>query len=345
LNKSHNLFFEPLNDSNKKEWNSFVFKHYDSEIFHLAEWASIYAEAYNYLPYYYLVKDNNSTIGILPLIHQKGLFKNILATPPCGLLINDIENYKQNIYKFCLEIKTRVKASDLALYNYYSISPDMITSTENARLIKLLPENLEDLDKDIGKKHRRNIKIASKYGLNHNIYNPDIEIVNAFYKLYASNYRDLGTPVNSKKFFLKQVEYLYDYIKILVVKKNRMPIGAMWLFVFKDQILSNEAATRRRYFHTRVNDYRFYHAFKFAIENSFYIYNMGRSQKNTGAYFFKKSWGCCDEQDYPVHRLSNQTGIQEKRKKYNHIIKIWQKSPVFFTNTIGPFIRKNFVLD
>ncbi|MFO8067037.1 MAG: hypothetical protein R6U11_05595, partial [Bacteroidales bacterium] len=157
---------------------------------------------------------------------------------------------------------------------------------------------------------------------------------------------DLGTPVHSKKFFNKQVEYLKDYVRLfLVYNKNNKPICVKFLYNFKSTITSNDSATLRKYFHTRINDYQIYHAIAYAIKNKFSTYNMGRSQKESGTYIFKKSWGETIVEEYPVYSFHQQSGIKNKKSKYNSIISIWKKTPVFITNIAGPFARKNLNLD
>jgi lipid II:glycine glycyltransferase (peptidoglycan interpeptide bridge formation enzyme) len=156
---------------------------------------------------------------------------------------------------------------------------------------------------------------------------------------------DLGTPVNAKMFFQIQLNALNEHIRMLIVRKDNTPICVKWLFLYKNTILSSESATLRGYFPLRINDYQIYHAMKYAIENGFSVYNMGRSQRDTGAFEFKKSWGDLIVEDYPVYRNVLKEGITGRKTKYDPVIRIWKKTPVAITNLLGPFIRKNVELD
>ncbi|MBW6516743.1 MAG: GNAT family N-acetyltransferase [Candidatus Cloacimonetes bacterium] len=339
------LSFKPLEKDNISEWNTYVFGHKSSEVFHLAEWAFVYKDTYNYTPYYYFLLEDDRIVGVLPFIHQTGIFKNIITTPPAGILLNNVDKYKDALYSFVKDLQQKLKSSNLVLYNNYRLSTEMSVSEENVRIYKPMPSNVEDLRQSIGKKHRRNVRIATDLGLYHTVSQPADDRIDIFYQVYLRNYRDLGTPVNSINYFKKQAEYLGDYIRILIVEKDELPIGAMWLLKYKDQIISTEAATLRNFFSTRVNDYRFYQAFKYSLENGVKEYNMGRSQKDTGAYNFKKSWGNCLITDYPLYSTKKKLDIQEKRKIYSIMIKVWKNSPVSFTKLIGPIVRKNMYLE
>lgn len=334
-----------ITPDNQHLWNAYAEKHPHSEVFHLAQWASIYKQTYNYTPLYFFLQENNNIAGLLPFIHQKGLMKNILVTPPAGILLSHPEKHNEEVFRFAKTLKNKLKASDLVFYNQYKVSPELSESLENIRIMKQLPDTVETLNKDIGKKRRWGVRKAEENGLTHTVIRPTSKDIKEFYKIYSTNYRDLGTPVHSRKFFNKQLEHLGNHIRMLIVKKGNKPICVKWLLEYKSMILSSDSATLRQFFPTRINDYQIYHALKYAIEKGFQTYNMGRSQQESGTYTFKVSWGECQVMPYPVYRMKKQSGITEKKNKYKLFIKVWQNTPVALTNIAGPILRKNMALD
>ena len=337
--------FIDFKPDNQNVWNDYAEKHPHSEVYHLAQWAAIYKETYNYTPYYFFVREESEIVGILPLIHQKGLLKNILVTPPAGILLNNPKKHNEEIFRFVTALKENLRASDVLFYKNYKLSPGLYESLENIRILKQLPETVDALNKDIGKKRRWGVRKAEENGLTHIVIKPTLQDIKLFYKIYGTNYRDLGTPVNSEKFFRKQLEYLGGNIKMFIVFKEDKLICVKWLLEYKLEILSSESATLREFFPTRINDYQIYHAMKYAIEKGFQTYNMGRSQQESGTYAFKVSWGACQVQPYPVYRTKQQSGIAEKKSKFKLFIKAWKKAPVAITNIAGPILRKNMTLD
>lgn len=337
--------FVKLNEYNTSEWNNYVQKQADGEVFHLAEWSGILKKTYNYQPFYYLLRENSEIRGVLPLIHQKGFLKNNIVTPPSGLLLTDPVKHSREVYNFIVEIQNQTGSDDFILYNKYQLTNSLKVINDNVRIVKNLPLTVEGLERDIGKKRRWGVKKAIENGLHHEVLNPGKKELNIFYKIYAHNYRDLGTPVNAKKFFQNQLDELTENIRMLIVRKGDVPICVKWLILYKNTILSSESATLRGYFPLRINDYQFYHAMKFAIENGYHIYNMGRSQRYTGTFDFKKSWGDLQIEDYPVYRTILKSGISERKDKFRSVMNIWKKTPVGITNFLGPLIRKNVELD
>jgi serine/alanine adding enzyme len=337
--------FIALTPENQHLWNEYAEKHPHSEVFHLAQWATIYKETYNYTPHYFFLQSGAEIIGILPLIHQKGLLKNILVSPPAGILLCHPKRHSDEVCRFVKSLQKKLNASDVVFYHHYKVSDELYESLENIRILKQLPETVDALNIDIGKKRRWGVRKAEENGLTHTVKKPTLKDLKLFYKIYSTNYRDLGTPVNSEKFFRKQMQHLGCNIKMLIVSKEGKPICVKWLLEYKRMILSSDSATLREFFHTRINDYQVYHALKYAIENGFQTYNMGRSQQDSGTHAFKISWGACQVQPYPVYRMKKQSGIAEKKSKFKLFIKVWQKTPVAITNIAGPILRKNMALD
>ena len=337
--------FIELTAATQDIWNEYAKEHPHSEIHHLAQWAKIYEDSYNYKPYYFLLQENSRIVGLLPFIHQKGLLKNIIVTSPAGILLDNPHNHNQEVFRFISNLKNRLNASDIVIYNNYNLSHEFFVNWENIRVIKYLPDTINDLEKDIGKKRRWGVRKAEENGFTHTIIEPSFNDLKVFYKIYSTNYRDLGTPVHSEKFFRKQLEYLHDNIRMMIVTKDNQPVCVKWLFIHKSGILSSESAALRRFFPLRINYYQIFHAIKYSVEHGFKKYNMGRSQKETGAHSFKQSWGNCEIQEYPVYRMKNQSGISEKKKKYKLFIKVWQKTPLAITNIAGPILRKNMAFD
>ncbi len=337
--------FVRLENKNKELWNNYALSNSDSEIYHLASWADIYSESYGYKPYFFLLKLNDKVVGLLPIIHQKGLFKNILASLPGGILLENPESHGEEVYRFIIALKNKLKAKDFVLYNRYELSSEMFVSTENVRILKQLPADDKELLAEIGKKRRWGVRKGEEHGLTHQVFEPTKDLIKTFYQIYAKHYRDLGTPVHSLSFFLKQAEHLGDNIRILFVWKDDAPICAKWLMHYKSSIISSESATLKEYYYTRVSDYQVFNALKYAVNNGCSTYNMGRSQLDTGAFNFKKSWGELDLEEYPIFSTKLRSGIEAKRGKLNFFINLWKKTPVPLTRIIGPALRKHLSLD
>lgn len=326
-------------------WNRYVIQHPKSDLYHLAEWSEIFREVYNYKPHYILMQSEGRIEGVLPFFHQKGLFKNILVSGLSGVLTNQQNEIDITLITYLKNLKQQVKAEDVILTNTEINGYDFYCSDENVRILLRLPGNVELLWKTIGVKQRNIIRKAESHQLKHRIVTPDDRDVDVFYRLYAENYRDLGTPVNSRQYFKTQLKYFRENIKLLLVEFRGKAIGGMWLHHFRDQLSDPEAASLRKYFYTGINDYMYFKAFEYAVEEGFTSFNMGRSQRGSGTFKFKKKWGDVVIEHYPISRIRKTDTIGEKKNKFRFIISLWKHTPVNVTSFIGPLVRKHTVLE
>jgi serine/alanine adding enzyme len=308
--------FRLLCEENMIEWKNFVLNHNQGDIFHMPEWADVNYNTYGFLNLYTLVYAKGKLIGVLPIIRVKGIFKNYLTTPPAGILLEDGVKDSEEIIKYFLKLRNKFSAQNVEIYNSIINNNSWHFCHESVFVIKKLPNNKEDLWKEIGSKRRNMVRRAERNKLEVKIELPVDESMAIFYKIYSFNYRDLGTPVHNFNYFLEQAKLMHENIRILIIYLKYRPIGAMWLHLFNNSISDPEAAAIRRYFHTGVNDYMYYKAFEFAVENGYNIFNMGRSQKNTGTYNFKLSWGNCHAEEYSILRYMESKSINEKKRMY-----------------------------
>ncbi len=335
----------PLSPEHFSEWNSYVFHHPQGEIGHLAEWSLIFNEAFNYKPYFSFVKENQKIFAIVPVIFQKGFFKKLLVTAQPGILTDQNSQVEDYVISRLIELKEQTKSRDLILTNILKQTDGFHVSDENVRISLCLPSDISILWKSIGVKQRNMIRKAESHGLKFSIETPDERSFRTFYRIYSENYRDLGTPVNPASYFRLQMKYLSGFIKVLLVEFKGKIIGAMWLHQFRQQMSDPEAASLRKFFYTGVNDFMHYRAFEYAIGEGCTQFNMGRSQRGSGTFNFKKKWGNIEIESYPLSKMNKVETIGEKKNRYSVFISIWKHSPVFITNYFGPLLRKHTVLD
>jgi hypothetical protein len=109
-------------------------------------------------------------------------------------------------------------------------------------------------------------------------------------------------------------------------------------------MIDSEAASLRKYLYTGVNDYIYYKAFEYAVDKQCNVFDMGRSQLNSGTYRFKTSWGHCRVDKYEVASRDSMKSISKNKEKYKIFIILWKNCPTYLTNIAGPWVRKNMVM-
>ena len=84
----------------------------------------------------------------------------------------------------------------------------------------------------------------------------------------------------------------------------------------------------------------YWHMLSRAIERQQQWFDFGRSSVDAGTHKFKKQWGT---QEFPAiwqyySRHGNVTDARPHSGKYDTMINVWQKLPVWLTRLIGPTI-------
>ncbi|MCX6175433.1 MAG: GNAT family N-acetyltransferase [Ignavibacteriales bacterium] len=336
------LNFIEINDENSRLWNSFIFSHTDASYSHLYEWKKILEESYSLKTKYFGALNNNDLTAVLPVTVIKLPFnKSIGCSLPflgcAGLLKNEkfftINDFFLNVTKI-LDVKSlevrridrKVKESKAGIYT----------------LKLLLPGNSSVLWENLDPKVRNQIRKAQKSGLTAEW---GIDQLDQFYRVYARNMHDLGTPVHSKKFFIKIILYLKENVDILCIRKDSKVIASMFLIKFRDCLSDPWASSDKEYLSYCPNMLMYWEALKYGCENRFIEFDFGRSHIDAGTYKFKTQWGAQPiPLIYDLYSFDNrerESAITSYRgKKAALFSHIWKHIPFKITLWLGPKLRK-----
>ncbi|MEM6365944.1 MAG: FemAB family XrtA/PEP-CTERM system-associated protein [Planctomycetota bacterium] len=172
------------------------------------------------------------------------------------------------------------------------------------------------------------------------------ELIEDYYRVFATNMRDLGTPVFSKQLFIQFAEQMGDRAELCVVKKSQQPIACA--LVFHHPACGNiggltevpSASALRSARKTAVNTWMYWQIIQRAIERGSQTFDFGRSTPQESTYDFKRKWGA---EPSPIgwQRFSSDESVDEVRPdnpKYSKAIETWQKLPLGLANLLGPSI-------
>ena len=83
---------------------------------------------------------------------------------------------------------------------------------------------------------------------------------------------------------------------------------------------------------------------KYACENGFEKFHLGRSTVESGGEFFKKKWNAYPTQLYWQYILGKKREIPRlnvDNPKYRVAIGAWKTMPAVITNAFGPFLARS----
>jgi VanZ family protein len=206
-----------------------------------------------------------------------------------------------------------------------------------ASWLKLQPD-FEAQWKDFSPNLRRKIKRGESHGFE--VIFGGVELLNAFYGVYARHMRKLGSGALKKRFFEL---LLHDYhgqqggfAGIFVLKLKGKAIGGAFNLAYGGFYENGWFAT----FHSYQPQYASYVLHKAMIAHAIglgcHTYSFGRSTTGGGVHLFKKQWNTFD---VPLHWISYPEAVVNMRQQ-GWIRKLWKRIPYPLGNAVGNYIAK-----
>jgi lipid II:glycine glycyltransferase (peptidoglycan interpeptide bridge formation enzyme) len=208
-----------------------------------------------------------------------------------------------------------------------------------------LPDSPEALGKSIGAKLRSQCRRALKEGAT--VMHGGAELIPEFYRVFAVNMRDLGTPVYSRRWFEVLGRHLGDAMHLVVVRLNDRPVAGCVLIRWAHTMEIPWAAADRDFNRYSVNMLLYREALDHAIERGCKVFDFGRSTRGAGTWRFKKQWGAEERQIWwrvrprggAGHDDDKVSNAADERGGMKGLLQMaWTRLPVGVANKVGPMI-------
>jgi serine/alanine adding enzyme len=336
---------------NFASWDAYVLQHRSGRYFHLSGWKTVIEQAYGRPTYYWVCRDSGGHIvGLLPTVHIKHfLFGNALVSMPYldgGGILADNPEICQRMVQEAIELAVARNIPQIELRHFDAeqgagnSSLEELVSDKVQMMVPLL-ESSELLLKGFQNKNkiRTVIRKAEKLGLRFEWGGS--EKLDDFYKVFAFNMRDLGTPVHSRAFFEWVWRVFHDYCRVGIVYLESRPIASGIIFCHCDIVSFPFGGSLRSHNHLNPFPFLVWKFLQLGCDQGYKFFDFGRSSIHSGPYKFKERWGA---QPQALHwqyvKLGRGKNIIESRGKFSIFSKIWQKLPIPITNLIGPTLRR-----
>lgn len=215
-------------------------------------------------------------------------------------------------------------------------------STKKASMILKLPQQDDQLEQALGAKVRAQYKRAEDYAPEFQL--GGVELLDSFYQIFATNMRDLGTPVYPKNFFRNILLEPSLDAKIALVTMAGQAVSCGFLIGSGDLLEIPWASTLRQANHKNANMWLYRNILRHAINAGFTYFDFGRSTKEAGTYKFKKQWGAEPIQHHWYYLLPEGAASPElnpDNPKLRLLIAAWKLLPVWVSRILGPLIIRH----
>ena len=336
--------YQPQDQS---RWEDFVKQSPSATLYHQIGWKEVVERSFGHRCHYWLAEDATGRIeGILPVVHLKSaLFGSFMVSLPYfnyGGVCAEEATTRSDLLDAAAAGARSAGAAHIEFRHQTPICADLPVKTAKVSMRLDLPESADALFQSFDAKLRSQIRRPTKEGMEARI--GGIEELDAFYKVFSRNMRDLGTPVYAKSFFKNILEVFSGSSWICTVYKGPVPVASGFLLGFREMLEIPWASSLSEYNRFSPNMLLYWTVLKFACDRGFKTFDFGRSTPEEGTYRFKAQWGAAPVPLYWHYWIGKGEALPElnpKNPKYRAAIALWKKLPVGLTKAIGPAIVRN----
>ncbi len=305
-------------------------------------WLEVLARGLKHEPFCLEACRGEQIVGLLPLEYIRSLlFDRFLVGLPylnTGGVMSDDPDAATALVDEAVELANRLDVKYLELRHERPIEHPalghQLTSKVHMRLA--LPTTSDELWNGFKPKVRNQIRKGQQAALS--IHWGTDELLGEFYSVFSRNMRDLGTPVFGRKLFDAILRQFPDEAELCVLRLGNRPVSGAVLVHGPGMTEVPSASTLRRYNRTNANMLMYWHLLCRAIERHQQTFDFGRSSIDANTFRFKKQWGA---QPVPAVwqyyvRRGTISDMRPENRRYQLMIRVWQRLPLPLTRLIGP---------
>jgi FemAB-related protein (PEP-CTERM system-associated) len=245
--------------------------------------------------------------------------------------------------KLLEHIKEWAAGQNIDFFEFRTTTPGLKlpVKSEKCSMILSLPSTNAQLEEQLSAKVRAQYKKAAAY--KPEVIFGGLELLEDFYKVFARNMRDLGTPVYSKTLFKKILQQKETNSFLCVVKIDNKPVSVAFLTGYRDLLEIPWASTLRSANKYDANMWMYRMILQKAIELRYEYFDFGRSTTHASTYKFKKQWGAqpTEHHWYYLLKSGEMPQTNPNNPKYRLLIAVWKRLPVWIANIVGPHVVKS----
>ena len=336
-----------LGDGDEAAWDAFVESRREASLYHRARWRALIETLFGHEGwYFYAAGASGEVLGILPLIRLRSrLFGDYLVSMPYvnyGGAIGVSPDIEHALMRAACEQAQRAGVGHIEFRDTQPRPAEWRVRTDKLVMELTLPDSAEALWDGFTPKLRAQIRRPQREPVE--VARGGLELLPDFYRVFARNMRDLGTPVYACEFFRAMLTAFPAAARIVLVRLQQRPVAAAFLLGDGGRLEIPWASSLREYNPLGVNMLLYWEVLRGAVEDGCRVFDFGRSSVDSGTYRFKKQWGAAPRPLYWHYWLAEGQGMPQltpASPKYQLAISVWKRLPVFVANRLGPYIVKN----
>ncbi|CAN5539776.1 FemAB family PEP-CTERM system-associated protein [soil metagenome] len=324
-------------------WDAFVESHEDSTFCHQSGWRNLMKETLGHDTSLLVASEAHRIRAVLPLVRVKSPLGHYLLSVPFmndGGPIGD-DGAKSALIDHAIAEAKRSGVRLLELRSRMALDGPVTVSYRKVAVHLELPSTVGELwEKTFKAKLRSQIRRPTKEGMTVRWGQGELD---AFYRVFSRNMRDLGTPVLPREFFERlSAEFGERVLFFAVYSVDAKPVAASCCLFWRDEVEVTWASSLREFNHLSPNMLLYATMMEQAIARGVRTFNFGRSSPGAATHKFKLQWG---GHDVPLPWASwspraDAGTPSADSAAYGLAIRVWQRLPMPIANRLGPMISR-----
>jgi serine/alanine adding enzyme len=330
-------------------WDAFASSCPNASPYHTSVFRDLVKDVFGHPTFYLSAADPEGHItGVLPLVRLRSrLFGDFMVSMPYfnyGGALSEDPGISEVLMLRAAELARELGVSHVEFRDTAPRESRWPVRTDKVVMHLPLPDHEEQLWKQLRPKIRAQIRRPLKDGRAIEVEHGGLELMPDFYQVFATNMRDLGTPVYSRRLFDEILRRLPEQSHVLVVRVAGHPAAAGFLLQGPQCMEIPWASSLQAYNRIGVNMLLYWEALKISIARGCRTFDFGRSSIDSGTYRFKQQWGAQPRQLYWHYwlRTGNQPpALNPDNPRFRLAVRMWQRLPLALANRLGPPIVRN----
>lgn len=325
----------------REPWDAYVDSAAPESLYHRWVWREVIEETFGHRPYYLTAVEDGAIRGILPLVSIRSrLFGNSLISIPFfshGGVVANSEPIREDLLAAAAALGRELGVRRIELRQGDECPMSWQGASHKVTMEVHLPGTVKEMWSRISSRMRNKIRQAEKHSLR--VEWGDADAVPTFYKVFATNMRNLGTPVYAQNFFVNQLRRLPGQIRILSVWDRNIPVAAAFVTCHRQTVevpwLSSIPEARKKYSSVLM----YWKVIEQAIEEGFRKVDLGRCSPGGGTYEFKRHWNPVERPLHWYYWTPGSAPIPQLRpdsSKFRLATNVWKLLPLVVANGLGP---------
>jgi FemAB-related protein (PEP-CTERM system-associated) len=330
-------------------WDAYIDRAPGALIYHRWVWRELVQETFGHEAFYLAASSDGVIVGVLPLFLIKSrLFGRTLVSVPFstyGGLLADNSEAAQTLLAGARDVAREYGARHVELRQVNSLEVEHSAWSDLTPKVLVevpLPKTAKEFWASLSTGMRNKIRGAEKQGLRSE--EGGIQAIDVFYRLFATNMRNLGTPVYPKAWFENLARRLGEKMCFLSVWDGRQPVGAGMVIRDRNGVEWPWSATLPEFRRKYSSVYLHWKLFEWAINNGYSRVDLGRCTPDSGTHIFKRHW---PSEERPVHWYywlavgASAPRMGADNPRFRVATEIWKRIPLFVANSLGPRIVRS----